>query len=914
MTRALIYILLIISPSFSYSQSVKKAYKLYEKGDIIKFRESLEKMDEKAIESTGKFYLYSIFYLIDNQIRDNVDSSFFFINKSKESYPEVTAKEMETLQELNITRESLDSVLSVIDSIEYNFVLEESTIEEYRRYMQGHSSSKFYVSAMENWHSLEFNNSSLINTWMSYKKFMESFPDSREYNMAKSRYEELIFLDKTADMRLSSYELFLENNPTTPYRDSVEYMILKYYSILNTPDNYKKFINKYLKSTHKRLAVNLLYHSLNREFSEVSDLPLPRDLIDSLEIISSKDKQEIIGVYEDKEVSFSGVDGKFVLSGISKNFDSKVFCSFSDSDFFVVKSGLRTEILNRNLETFYFRDNVNLVEDIGMGVIKILHEDGLDVVHKSGLKILSGVYDNVYLVDNKFLLVESDEKFSLFTFFGDPIFDYTFADVFQEGPFIIFENSDNMFSVITSNKIEKKILDFDKEVDFQFDDYEYFESGHILLFSENTEQLLDSEMKNTISPDKQIIDRFNFGWTSTTDFGIRVISETLNFPFSTLFESITNSSSYFIGKRNDTWNAISLDNGNSVIERADSIYVVTDSALWYRQENKEALIFSNYKEIILEGNYSFKVLSPRYGSKSYIKIFSDDGDYILSPAGNKLPSAEYYYTVQSGDTFSLLSKNFNISQSEILRLNNKKNKKLYIGEKIKVRGYVPSDVISDSLFLIEYKGKKGIADIDGKIIIEPEYDGITNQSDNDIILIKDQMFGNFNIRTKNIIRPNYKTILKPVGLKYYAALNEKFGLISGDGEIILSEGYDRISEWNDSTVIARYEGFSGLVDLESKEVIYEFDTYDFVGDEEDGIIEVSAEDGFGIYSKSYGELLEPVYNSIQKIELNNRHYFLAKRQIPEAKLLINLLIDSTGEVLINQALDLNGISQVNCDL
>ncbi len=148
MTRALIYILLIISPSLSYSQSVKKAYKLYEKGDVIKFRESLEKMDEKAIESTGKFYLYSIFYLIDNQIRDNVDSSFFFINKSKESYPEVTEKEMETLQELNITRESLDSVLSVIDSIEYNFVLEESTIEEYRRYMQDHSSSKFYVSAM----------------------------------------------------------------------------------------------------------------------------------------------------------------------------------------------------------------------------------------------------------------------------------------------------------------------------------------------------------------------------------------------------------------------------------------------------------------------------------------------------------------------------------------------------------------------------------------------------------------------------------------------------------------------------------------------------------------------------------------------------------------------------------------------
>ncbi len=914
MTRFLIYILLIISPSLSHSQSVKKAYKLYEKGDIIKFRESLEKMDEKAFESTGKFYLYSIYFLTENQIRDNVDSSFFFIKKSKEFYPRATAKEMETLLELNITKESLDSVASVIDSLEYNFVLAENTIEEYTSYMKEHSSSKFYVSAKENWHSLEFDNSSLINTWMSYKKFMDSFPSSREYNMAKSRYEELIFLDKTADMRLSSYELFLENNPTTPYRDSIEFIILKYYSISNSPDNYKKFIEKYSQSIHIRLVLNLLYHSVDRDFSQIENLELFGGVIDSIKNISSVDKEQIIGVYEDEKISFSDVNGKFLLNGLTEDFSDEIFCSFSDSDFFVVKSGSRTEILNRKLEKFYFRDNVNFIEDIGKGIIKISHEDGLDIIHKSGFKILSGNYENVYLADNKFLLIEADQKFSLFTFLGDPIFDYNFTDVFQEGSFMIFENSVNNLYVVTAAKIEEKILDLDKEVDFPFDDYEYFNSDQILLFSGNTEQLLDSEMKKIISPDIQIIDSYNFGWTSTTDFGIRVISDVLSFSFSTLFESIINSSSYFIGKRNNFWDAISLEGGSVVIENADSIYVVTDSTLWYRQENKEALLFSNSNEIILEGDYSFKVLTPKYGSKSYIKIFSADGDYILSPSGNKLPSAEYYYTVQSGNTFSFLSEKFNISQSEILRLNNKKNKKLYIGEKIKLRGYVPSDVISDSLFLIEYKGKKGIADIEGKIIIEPEYDGITNQSDNDLILIKDQMFGNFNIRTKKIIKPKYKTILKPVGLKYYAALNEKYGLISGDGEVILTDEYDRIIGWNDSTVIVSYDGVNGIVDLESKEVIYEFESYDFIGDDRNEIIEVNGEDGFGIYSKIHGEVLEPVYNSIQKLKLNNKNYFLAKRQIPEAKLLINLLVDSRGEVVINQALNLNDIALVNCDL
>ena len=54
--------------------------------------------------------------------------------------------------------------------------------------------------------------------------------------------------------------------------------------------------------------------------------------------------------------------------------------------------------------------------------------------------------------------------------------------------------------------------------------------------------------------------------------------------------------------------------------------------------------------------------------------------------------------------------------------------------------------------------------------------------------------------------------------------------------------------------------------------------------------------------------------SVQKLELENKIYFLAKRQIPEAKLLINLLVDYHGEVVINQALDLNDISLINCDL
>ena len=57
----------------------------------------------------------------------------------------------------------------------------------------------------------------------------------------------------------------------------------------------------------------------------------------------------------------------------------------------------------------------------------------------------------------------------------------------------------------------------------------------------------------------------------------------------------------------------------------------------------------------------------------------------------------------------------------------------------------------------------------------------------------------------------------------------------------------------------------------------------------------------------------PAYNSIKSFNINGAYYFLAKREIAEANLLINLLVDDSGEVILNQALNLEAISVITCD-
>ena len=909
------FLLFFFIISFSvHSQSVKKAYKLYEKGDLVKFVETLEKMDEKSVETSGKYYLYSLYYLIDTDNRNSIDTSFFYIKKSSDLYPDTFSKEREELEELGIIPSSIDSIISVIDSIEFDFVKEANTIKEYKKYMIDHRDSKFYGQAKKKWHTLEFEIVSNINTWQAYEEFMKNFQDSEDFTLAKTLYEELLFKEKTSDRSLFSFEKFLEDNPDTPYRDSLEQMIFNFYGLSNNTDNLKKFIVNYPESKFVVDAVNIIYHSSERNFSYIKDLDISQRLKDSISSISQIDKQNLLGIYEDKNFSFISRKGEKLITEINENFSQNVLCSFTSSDFFVIEDEMGIRIINRRLEEIYSGPKSNYIEDIGKGLIKVLYDNKIDIVHKSGKLIISDNFNDAYLVDERFILFEKDEKYSLYTFLGSKVFDFIFSDVFQEGSFILFENDQGKLYVTTSDRLQEDILNLNPTPNFLYDDYEFFEDDHMLLFSKSLEELIDSQINYIISPDSQLIEKHSFGWTASSDFGIRIVSDKISVPFTTLYDRLITSEKYFIGKRNESWEVRNINSNSLVLNNIDSIYRVTDSVLWYRDEMKEALYFSDSNEIVLEGVNNFMLLSSRYGTKKYIKIKSNQEEYIVDLKGNRLPSAEYYYSVEKGNTFSYLSEKFNISQSEIMRMNNKKNKRLLIGEKIKVRGYVPQAVISDSLFLIEFDGKKGIADIEGKIILEPEFDGITNLSKYNILLIKDEKFGNYNSSLKKLIYPKYTSLLKPIGENYYAFVNNnKYGVIDVNGKEILSNEYDKINYWNDSLVILNNDKTFSLFNLLISESIIEFEGFSYVDNDNRNFISIQTADGFGIYSKSGAEILMPVYNSIKTFKIEDSYYFLAKREISEANLIINLLVDEKGNIILNQALSFDAISQISCD-
>ena len=549
---------------------------------------------------------------------------------------------------------------------------------------------------------------------------------------------------------------------------------------------------------------------------------------------------------------------------------------------------------------------------MGVGLIKVFSEEGLSILHKSGKLLLDGEYDNAYLVNDSYLLIESDEDYILFTVMGERVFDSKFSDVYKEGPFIIFESADtDKISVTNSSKISELFLE-DDELEFLYDDYEFFEGNFMILISDGEESLVNINLEEIVKMGNNKIDRTDFGWVYNTEYGIKLITDLFETDFSKYYESVSNNSNFVLTKYNGYWDVFSKDSMAFILNDKDSVFALSASTLWFRDKFKEAILFSNYSQIDLPERYDLKVMKSKYGSSTFFKVSGKEGTYILDELGNTLPSAEYYYTVERGNTVSFLSKKFNISQAELLRLNNKKNKNLFIGERLKIKGYIPNDAVSDSLFLIEYNGKKGISNLKGEIVLEPQYDGLTNFDENNLILIQGEKFGNYSLSDGKIIAPNYPSIVRAFGESMYKVPGEVgVEVINSNSEILLSSS-DKIEYWNDSSTIVFKDGKIALYTLGSQEKILEFDSYKII-DDSLGIMMIESEGGYGLYSSKSGIILNLSYNQIQTLyDEKGNIYFKAIQLMPDAQLLVSIIINSEGNIVINQGLDMKLSAKLFC--
>ena len=126
----------------------------------------------------------------------------------------------------------------------------------------------------------------------------------------------------------------------------------------------------------------------------------------------------------------------------------------------------------------------------------------------------------------------------------------------------------------------------------------------------------------------------------------------------------------------------------------------------------------------------------------------------------------------------------------------------------------------NNLLILQRNGKQGVSDLDGKKIIQLEYDNIIITG-NSINAQKGDEVTFFNSEGEKLKNSNFISVLETDNKNYFITIdkNENYGVIDKDDNVIIDNKYTFIDYLFDNYFVAQNEQKIGIVDDKGKEVI-----------------------------------------------------------------------------------------------
>lgn len=308
--------------------------------------------------------------------------------------------------------------------------------------------------------------------------------------------------------------------------------------------------------------------------------------------------------------------------------------------------------------------------------------------------------------------------------------------------------------------------------------------------------------------------------------------------------------------------------GNKIFTEYDSVQALPTESTWdgipfeksvlkYKRNNKYGLITLENK-VITEPIYdSIKAINYKEGmllvekDKKYGAI-NIKGKIIIKPEYNQISIDNYYNseTMYKASGFIVKKKNEDSYKygyinskgkmllppeyTEISRINeiiDDKNVYLLVLKEGQAGVVKNNKVVLDfeyedisynlfnNMFIIQRNSKSGIADIKGKVIIQPEYDSIMFGGIY-VNAIKDGEVTVLDINGKKLDNNNIYAKLPTTNPNYYITIdkNEIYRIVDKDNNIKIENNYTYIEHIKDDYFIIYKNGKNGIIDLSGKSI------------------------------------------------------------------------------------------------
>lgn len=810
-------------------------------------------LDKDSLNVTAKYVLAQYFFSEDNPAF-HLDSAYHHALSAMREFQGTTRKQRERLRRSRVDSIHLTSLRKQIDSVAFQRAKAANTEMALADFVLHFPLSSDLELAIELRDSAAYAEAVKKNTYDGFLNLMTLYPESKQLKRAREKYETLLFEDKTLDMTLNSYQTFLMNYPMTPYKSVIQQIMFEYQTASGEKEKFRDFIEAYPENPFAKKATNILFHLVPEAERKVKWGSYFSH--DSLRTVMDLEQNYVVPFLHNGKFGFMDKDGKEVIAALTDSIEYVYLCGNISEDVI----SLPDKLISRS-GTLIWQGNTTGMDDLGAGFLMIEEEGCRYVIHKSGFKISHGCVNNAKILSGKLIAVQQNNFWSIWTLTGRKLI-HELDDVFSIKDVIVLKQKDK-FKLATLRELTTLPFQFDLADREQFDEVKPLPNDLVLIKVSNNYRLLNQVLETQIDLEDHPLGPSFFGMKSPSDsLKVNIAGQPP--------EATQQVIAY------DPWIAV----------KADSSWRLFDS-------RSSQHLSSTYDSIIFSGPFAVA-----YKKDSLRTYFSGNNfiDWAYPIKAEVMPG-------QDSSTFLILE------EKDVKSIYNRVGRPLFKAtfDRIIYAGY--------GLFIVDNGRKKGIIDIDGKVVLPIVYDGIGTADHGMVSVLKSMKFGLFDGIKKKLIKPEYdKNLTLYNASTLLAYKNGFYGLITWDNRPLSKFEFNEIQYWNDSAAFIKQGSQWMIYEISTRNVLLDrIKKINVVADTPDKKLAIVQQGGgYGVLHNHKGTILPITFTDLKNVGSADEPMYFTEKYVEEASIFVVIYFDDEGKMLRKEVYEHDEYEKIYC--
>jgi hypothetical protein len=182
-------------------------------------------------------------------------------------------------------------------------------------------------------------------------------------------------------------------------------------------------------------------------------------------------------------------------------------------------------------------------------------------------------------------------------------------------------------------------------------------------------------------------------------------------------------------------------------------------------------------------------------------------------------------------------------------------------------------------------------------------------------LLKGRKFGQYDLRLKVLVKPEYDKNIQRYSKGIYFALKEnKYGFVDTRNKPLTEFTYDQVIYWTDSVALVQSGKVWSLLNFRTgKVVVPSISDVDVIRDESsEKIYRIRQGNSFGVISNRAGLIIPVKFTDLVNVGSPRQPVYFTEKHVEEASLYVVIYYDARGKFIRKEVYEQDDYEQIYC--